>query len=93
EKVFVHLVGPDGTLVAQSDAVPAQGYGTEQWIEGEVVADEHVLVLPADLAPGAYRLRAGMYDPATAARLPASDAEGRPYPDDAIDLGDVTLGN
>src|SRR5690606_4947424 len=33
EKVFVHLVGPDGALAAQSDAVPAQGYGTEQWIE------------------------------------------------------------
>ena len=93
EKVFVHLTGPDGALVAQSDAVPAGGYGTAQWIEGEVVVDEHVLALPADLAPGAYRLRAGMYDPATGARLPASDIEGRPYPDNAINLGDVTLGN
>ncbi len=93
EKVFVHLVGPDGSVLAQSDALPADGYGTEQWVEGEVVIDEHRLPLRPDLPPGDYRLRVGMYDPATGARLPASDIEGRPYPDNAINLGDVTLGN
>jgi len=93
EKVFVHLIGPDGALVAQSDAVPAQGYGTEQWIEGEIVADEHTLALPADLPAGTYRLRAGMYDPATGERLPAASSEGQPFADHAVDLGEVTLGN
>jgi hypothetical protein len=86
EKVFVHLVGPDGALLAQSDALPAGGYGTEQWIEGEVVIDEHRLALPAELPPGDYRLRVGMYDPATGARLPGVNAAGQPFADDAIEL-------
>jgi len=93
EKVFVHLSGPDGTLVAQSDALPADGYGTEQWIEGEVITDEHMLVLPADLASGVYSLRTGMYDPATGVRLAATTSDGQVYMDNAIELGDVSLGN
>ena len=86
EKVFVHLVGPDGSLIAQSDALPAGGYGTEQWVEGEVVIDAHRLALPADLPPGDYRLRVGMYDPATGARQPAVNAAGQPLAGDAIEL-------
>ncbi len=86
EKVFVHLVGPDGSLIAQSDALPAGGYGTEQWVEGEVVIDEHRLALPPDLPPGDYRLRVGMYDPATGARLTVVDAGGQSLVEDAIEL-------
>jgi 4-amino-4-deoxy-L-arabinose transferase-like glycosyltransferase len=86
EKVFVHLVGPDGNLIAQSDALPAGGYGTEQWVEGEVVIDEHRLMLPPDLPPGDYRLRVGMYDPATGARLSAVGSGGERLADDAVEL-------
>lgn len=86
EKVFVHLVAPDGSLLAQSDALPAGGYGTEQWVEGEVVIDEHRLPLPPDLPPGDYRLRVGMYDPATGARLPAVGSNDERLTDDAVEL-------
>lgn len=86
EKVFVHLVGPDGSLLAQSDALPAGGYGTEQWVEGEVVSDEHRLMLPPDPPPGRYRLRIGMYDPATGARLAATGERGERLTDDAVEL-------
>lgn len=87
EKVFVHLVGPNGALLAQSDALPAGGYGTEQWVEGEVVSDEHRLLLPPDLPPGDYRLRVGMYDPASGARLSATGgSDEAPLTDDAIEL-------
>jgi uncharacterized membrane protein len=69
--VFAQLVGPAGNARAQVDAVPqGGGYPTTWWLPGEVVADALVLELPPD-APGdvAYRLIAGMYDPATGARL------------------------
>jgi hypothetical protein len=36
----------------------------------EVVADEHVLDLPADLPAGRYRLRVGWYLPGSSGRLP-----------------------
>ncbi|HAJ36278.1 MAG TPA: hypothetical protein DCL15_11345 [Chloroflexi bacterium] len=86
EKVFVHLIGPDGGLLAQSDALPASGYGTEQWVEGEVVRDAHRLTLPPDLPPGNYRLRVGMYDPATGVRLAATGGGGERLTDDAVEL-------
>jgi hypothetical protein len=61
-RVFLHMLGPDGSLVAQSDGEPA-GWArpTTGWLPGEVVVDERVLVLPPDLPPGEYRLMAGMY--------------------------------
>ncbi|MBE2238271.1 MAG: hypothetical protein IAE81_10800 [Caldilineaceae bacterium] len=92
EQVFVHLVGPDGALVAQSDALPAAGYGVEQWIAGEVVVDPHRLALPAALPVGRYRLVAGMYNPITGERLVAVTADGQPVADNAVELGEVNLG-
>jgi len=90
EQVFVHLAGPDGAILAQSDALPAAGYRTDQWIAGEVVLDEHRLTLPPDLASGAYRLRVGMYDPLTGERLPATGDDGHPLLDNAVEI-DIDL--
>ncbi len=61
-RVFLHLLGPDGSLVAQSDGEPA-GWRrpTTGWLPGEVVVDQRVLVLPPELGPGEYRLMVGMY--------------------------------
>ena len=92
EQVFVHLVGPDGTIVAQSDAVQAGGYATTSWAVGEVIVDRHVLVLPPNLSLGEYVLRVGMYDPATGQRLVATGADGSRYPDDAVPAAVVTIG-
>jgi hypothetical protein len=62
-KVFVHLFGPDGQLVTQSDAVPVNWTRpTSGWQSGEYVTDVHTLNLSSDLPPGAYRLGVGMYD-------------------------------
>lgn len=76
---FVHLVGPDGTLVAQLDRPPA-GYPTSDWRPGEIVVDHFRVDLPPDLPAGDYRLRTGFYDPATVTRL-----------GDPADLGEVSL--
>jgi hypothetical protein len=48
---------------AQHDGDPGRGYTpTTRWLPGEVVPDPHALSLPADLAPGRYRLWAAMYE-------------------------------
>ena len=61
--VFVHLVDEDERVWAQSDARPMQGDApTLTWLPGELIADTHTLVLPADMPAGAYRLYVGLYD-------------------------------
>jgi hypothetical protein len=61
---FLHLVDESGRTVAQHDSPPAGGtLPTDIWVAGETVADHHEIALPADLAPGAYTLQVGLYDP------------------------------
>lgn len=60
--VFVHLLDADGQIVQQWDAPPVDGwYPTSYWRPGEVVLDEHDLVLSPDLVPDSYRLIMGLY--------------------------------
>jgi hypothetical protein len=60
--VYLHLLGPDGDLVAQLDGEPANWTRpTTGWAEGEIVLDPRVLALPKSAPPGEYHLRAGMY--------------------------------
>jgi hypothetical protein len=59
----VQVLDPQGQVVADSVALPQDGfYPTWRWRPGESVADEHRVVLPADLAPGIYQLRVRMRD-------------------------------
>jgi hypothetical protein len=62
-KTFVNLTDVEVTRQpAQHDGDPGQGFTpTVRWLPGELVPDEHSLSLPGDLAPGRYRLWAGMY--------------------------------
>jgi 4-amino-4-deoxy-L-arabinose transferase-like glycosyltransferase len=70
--VFVHLVDDADRLVAQQDHAPGarRRYPPSSWLAGDVVADEHEIVLPAGCPPGTYRLRLGVYNWATGERLP-----------------------
>ena len=62
--VFLHLLGPEGALVAQSDGVPADwARPTTGWLPGEIIADVRALALPIDAPPGTYTLSAGLYVP------------------------------
>jgi hypothetical protein len=71
--VFVHLLDGEGNVIAQHDGQPQGGtYPTSVWDDGEVVADDHPLVLPPDLSPGDYRLRVGLYRLETGERLPVA---------------------
>ncbi|MDQ7029131.1 MAG: hypothetical protein Q9O62_04815 [Ardenticatenia bacterium] len=76
--VFVHLLDDEGRLVGQADHVPQAGRApTSGWQPGTVVPDP--FTLPVDPQPG-WRLRVGLYDPVSEARLPL-DGGG-----DAIEL-------
>ncbi|MCK6627081.1 MAG: DUF2723 domain-containing protein [Anaerolineae bacterium] len=70
--VFLHLVDAQGRLLAQQDKGPGlRGKEpTTSWLPGEVIADPIDLTLPADLPPGQYTLRIGLYLPPTGPRLP-----------------------
>lgn len=74
---FVHLLGPDGRPVAQTDSVPCEGdCPSTSWLADEVLVDQIRMVIPPDLAPGTYPLAVGWYDATTLQRIPtAGDPE------------------
>ncbi|RME40083.1 MAG: Stk1 family PASTA domain-containing Ser/Thr kinase [Thermoflexia bacterium] len=60
--VFVHLIGPDGRLVAQEDVEPLRGSRpTDTWVSQMALWDPHQVVIPADAPPGTYQVRTGLY--------------------------------
>lgn len=63
-KVFVHVQGPDGRPVAQTDREPL-GWRrpTTTWRPGEVLEDRYGVWLPTTLAPGRYPIVIGFYGP------------------------------
>jgi hypothetical protein len=82
--VFVHLIDSSGAIAQQRDVMPVENsYPTSLWLAGEYVSDSHHF---ADLPPGDYSLRVGLYDQSTGTRLQRSDGSG-----DSIALGTVSL--
>jgi hypothetical protein len=73
-KVFVQLLDVNGVPRAQADVIPLHGARpTWSWLPGEVIADEVVLNLPADLPAGPYRLTTGLYNELNGTRLMLPD--------------------
>ncbi len=89
--VFVHLISPDGQLVAQHDDGPwwELPIPTSTWRPGEELLDRHLLNLPPDLPPGSYQLQAGVYHWQTLERLPVLE-EGVPV-NNFVELGTVNI--
>lgn len=56
EKVFVHLLDPEGQLVAQNDRPLLVNSATE-------FVTSYGILVPADVPTGAYQLLVGLYDP------------------------------
>ncbi len=90
--VFVHLVDPSGTMVAQSDAQPTwvAPWPTDRWATGQPVLDGHRVPLPPDLTTGRYELRVGLYYWETLERLPVVDDSGQPIGDYVV-LSEVEI--
>lgn len=67
--VFTHLLGADGTILAQHDGMPQGGQRpTGGWLAGEVIVDRHVLSWQRSYS-GTAVLRVGLYDAATGERV------------------------
>ena len=85
-RVFLHLLGNDGTPITQSDGEPVDWTRpTTGWAIGEVILDRREIEIPAATEPGAYVLRAGLYT-TQHGRLLASDG------DDGVTIGSLSIG-
>jgi uncharacterized membrane protein len=91
--VFVHLVAPDGTLVAQSDTRPTWvvHWPTDRWSPDQPVLDGHRISLSSDLPTGRYEVRVGLYYWETLERLPVLNETGQPLGDYVV-LGEIQIG-
>jgi hypothetical protein len=71
-------VDTSGQLIAQRDSEPGGGLNlTTIWQPGEIIVDNHGLLIPADTPPGQYTVLLGLYDIADAtARLPIPTDQG-----------------
>jgi hypothetical protein len=87
-KAFVHLLGPDGSVIAQHDGDPAGGYTpTTRWRPGEIVVDRHIVPLPEGLPAGDYGLRAGLYQVEPLRNLTVDP----PAADNRVDVGTLRV--
>jgi len=73
---FLHVLDEAGNIVLSADHWPG-GLPSDIWDTGQVIEDRVPLALPADLPPGVYRLRLGLYTADDGRRLPldGSDAD------------------
>jgi hypothetical protein len=69
--VFLHLIAADGSLLAQSDGIPANNRPTTGWLPGEYITDSRRLPLPA---ASNYTVRVGLYLPG-GERLQTADGQ------------------
>jgi hypothetical protein len=89
--IFLHLLGPDGSLVWQDDGAADHGARpTYSWGKEEIIVDPHTLMLPPGLPEGGYTLVTGLYDWRTGERLPATAPDGERLANDQIAV--ATLG-
>jgi hypothetical protein len=90
-KVFVHVMDPEGRLVAQHDGKPDHWrQPTPQWEPGMPIQDAHPMVIPPDVPPGTYHVRVGMYQEGTMERLSVLSASGASA-SDVVQVGTVEV--
>ncbi len=91
--IFIHLVGPDGTIVTQSDARPTWvvPWPTNFWSPDQPVLDGHRLALPPDLSPGRYQVQVGLYYWESLERLPVLDETMQQKIGDHVVLGEIKI--
>jgi hypothetical protein len=77
-QMFVHVLGPDGSIVAQQDRldVPADG-----WRSGDVIVQIQHIDLPPDVQHSTLAI--GLYRPDTNSRLPVT-LDGQPTGDQVL---------
>ncbi|MBN1934997.1 MAG: glycosyltransferase family 39 protein [Anaerolineae bacterium] len=74
-KAFVQLLDDRNRIAAQQDLIAgAAEYPTSHWPAGATVRNRFLLTVRPDATPGRYQLIAGLYNPGSGVRLPASGA-------------------
>ena len=86
---FVHLMGDDGAVLAQSDNLNPGEFPTRRWPLDKYVRDEHFIRIP-DAAAGELTLRSGIWVQSEGWRLPVLDEAGQMVDDTAV-LGTITV--
>jgi hypothetical protein len=88
--IYVKLLDAGGNAIAGWDGQPGNGQlPTLLWVPGEAVDDVVTLVVPAEVAPGAYVVEVGMYRAENLARCLTLDPEGLPV--EQVVLGTVQV--
>jgi len=88
--IFVHLIGPDGQLIAQSDSAAVNGLAPSfTWAAGQPIADRRAILLPAHIAPGRYTVRVGLYRRSDQVRLQTSAGAGSGA--DSAEIGQIDI--
>ena len=64
---------------------------TRLWYAGMADSETWRVPLPADLAPGGYRVFTGLYRVSDGERVPVTDADGRPWLDNRVALGELLI--
>jgi 4-amino-4-deoxy-L-arabinose transferase-like glycosyltransferase len=80
---FVHLLGPDGQLVAQADQWPGS-QPSNSWITGQVIVDHYAIELPVTAPAGAYQMVVGLYRLSDGRRLTIVDPDEAVLPDQRV---------
>ena len=74
--VFVHLLDPQGRLIAQDDHPVGRGhYPSTAWAGEEIIFERFEVRLPAGIPPGRYRLAIGRYNWETLIRVPVDGSD------------------
>ncbi len=71
--IFMHLLAPDGSILAQFDGLDAT---SETLHTGDVVIQLHGLMLPTEMPGNVRWLNVGIYDPDSMVRLQLPDGAG-----------------
>lgn len=89
---FLHWFNTDTEEFFIFDQIPFAGYfPTQDWVAGMLVQDSWTVTIPDDIPAGTYRVQTGMFELATAERIPVSDSTGTPVTDNSIVLGEVMI--
>lgn len=73
-KVFMQLLDFHDQVIAQRDAEPVgDSRPTTTWTPGEIITDNHGVLIPPGTPPGDYRRIIGLYDAETGVRLRLAD--------------------
>lgn len=90
--LFVHIIGPNGKLIAQDDNIPENGTrNAKTYRTGETLDQTHRVIMPDDAPGGEYKLYAGVYDRNQDCCRWEVNQSGKRPPDDLIYMGSFTL--